>query len=134
MFYAKALKAGSLDEILEAHKLMMVNIFADTLCDSADLLKNLIRALYAIHEFSTMLNKNIDMMTLETIDLNKDAYAGFSKDDIRRLKMKEHSDNLFGSEYLENLKAYDKHYMDRIKKFFKKIFETRDKEKIMTGF
>jgi len=49
---------------------MMQNIFRDSLCDSPNLLKNLIRTLYAIHEFSTMLNKNIDMMTLETIDLN----------------------------------------------------------------
>ena len=87
----------------------MQNIFKDTLCDLADLLKNLISALYAIHEFSTMLNKNIEMMTLDTIDMNSEAFDGFSKEDIRKIKMKEHSDNLFGDDYLENLKAYDKH-------------------------
>jgi len=52
---------------------MMQDIFKDTLCDSPDLLKNLVRALNAIHEFCNMLNKNIDMMTLETIDLNSEA-------------------------------------------------------------
>lgn len=72
-FFSKACKARSLDDILEAHKLMMQDIFKDTLCDSPDWIKNLVRALNAIHEFCNMLNKNIDMMTLETIDLNSEA-------------------------------------------------------------
>lgn len=40
----------------------------ETLCSNPDLLKELIKTLNTINEFAITLNKNVDMMNIETMN------------------------------------------------------------------